>query len=322
MSSKQVANVAVAALAALGLCRAVVFRFQQKEDAIRKANQEQMQKLGLTRAAAKAKYPTPEIGLVSAACMLPGQTGDVVVKGKFAPGSHFIFQNDNLEVVKESLTPGEYRATLKAAAGIGPQAAALVVISPVSGITARQERAAVVGGRYEWTMESANGWKIVARSAGAGPCGGGRASAQDHYEVLFYRKGEAAPFEKRSATLHHSLWEKTSHRFRINEQDAASAAAGEDVQALAQKMADPSLTLEQREQLMKRLQAVQVKMMAEVKKMQDPAYAKQLEARKQQFGCQDIELATAGGALTGRMRCSQAVGREIAVTGVMKLLGQ
>ena len=31
-----------------------------------------MQKLGLTPATAKAKYPTPEIGLVSNACLLPG----------------------------------------------------------------------------------------------------------------------------------------------------------------------------------------------------------------------------------------------------------
>ena len=204
MSAKRVAYVAVAALAALGLCRAVVFRFQEKENAIRQANKAQMQKLGLTPAAAKAKYPTPEIGLVSSACLLPGGTGEVVVKGKFVPDTKFIFQNDSLEVVKESLTAGEYRATLKVAPGIGPQTAALVAISPVSGITTRQDRVAVVGGKYEWTMESANGWKIVARSAGNRPCGG-TAPADDPYEVLFYRKGEASPFEKRAATLYHSL---------------------------------------------------------------------------------------------------------------------
>ena len=137
----------------------------------------------------------PEIGLVSSACLLPGGTGEVVVKGKFVPDTRFIFQNDSLEVVKESLTAGEYRATLKVAPGIGPQTAALMAISPVSGISTRKERAAVVGGKYEWIMESANGWKIVARSAGDRPCGS-TAPAEDPYEVLFYRKGEASPLEQ------------------------------------------------------------------------------------------------------------------------------
>ena len=321
MSAKRVAYVAVAALAALGLCRAVVFRFQEKENAIRQANSEQMKKLGLTRATAKAKYPTPEIGLVSRACLLPGGTGEAVVKGKFVPGTKFIFQNDSLEVVKESLTAGEYRATLKAAPGIGPQTAALVVISPVSGITARQDRVAVVSGKYEWIMESANGWKIEARSAGDRPCGG-TAQAEDRYEVLFYRKGEANPFEKRPATLHHSLWEKANHRFDISQQDPKSAASGEDMKALAQKMMDPKITPAQRDQLMKQIQKSQEQMVADMKKMADPAYRKELEARKQQFGCERIELEVAGGTFKGRMRCSQAVGTQIALTGSMKLLGR
>lgn len=319
MSAKRVAYVAVAALATLGLCRAIAFRFQEKENAIRKANQEQMQKLGLTRAAAKAKYPTPEIGLVSRACLLPGGTGDVVVKGKFVPGTKFIFQNDSLEVVKESLARGEYRATLKAAPGIGPQTAALMVISPVSGISVRQDRVAVVSGKYEWTMESANGWRIVARSAGDKPCGAA-GSADDPYEVLFYRKGEANPFEKRSATLYHSLYEKTNHRFSISQEDPKSA--GGEMKALAEKMMDPKIAPAQRNELMKQFQKAQEQMVAEMKKMGDPSYVKQLEARKQQFGCERIELEVAGGAFTGRMRCSQTVGTQIALTGAMKLLGR
>ncbi len=321
MSAKRVGYVAVAALTALGLARAVAFRFQEKENAIRQANQEEMKKLGLTQAAAKAKYPTPEIGLVSSACLLPGGTDDVVVKGKFVPGTKFIFQNDSLEVVKESLTGGEYRATLKAAAGIGPQTAAVVAISPVSGITTRHDRAAVVGGKYEWTMEAANGWKIVARSAGGQPCGG-PGSADDPYQVLFYRKGEANPFETRAATLYSSIWEKTNHRFRISQEDPKIAGAAEDMRSLVQKMSDPKITAAQRDQLMRQIQKAQAGVMAEAKKMADPSYRKQLEASGQQFGCEMIELAAAGGALTGRMRCAQAVGTQIALTGAMRLMGK
>ncbi len=321
MSAKRVAYMAVAALAALGLCRAVAFRFQEKENAFRQANQAEMKKLGLTPAAAKARYPTPEISLVSGGCLLPGGAGEVVVKGKFVPGTKFIFQNDSLEVVKESLAGGEYRATLRAAAGIGPQTAALMAISPVSGITTRHDRAAVVGGRYEWTMEAANGWKIVARSAGEKACGA-PGPADDPYEVLFYRKGEANPFEKRAATLYSSIWEKTNHRFRIDQQDPELAAPGEEMKVLAQKMSDPKITPAQRDEVMKQFQKAQERMMAEAKKMTDPAYRQQLEARKQQFGCETIELAAAGGTFTGRMRCAQAVGTQIALTGAMKLLGR
>src|ERR1035437_10149683 len=139
--TKRILCAGVVLLFALGLCRAARFRFQDKEEAVRKEAREQLAAMGITRDAAKAKYPTPEIRMTTKACLMPGETGEVVVRGKFAPGSHFIFQNDNLEVIKESQTGAEYRATLKATAGIGPQIAALLVLTPVTAITARQDDA-------------------------------------------------------------------------------------------------------------------------------------------------------------------------------------
>ncbi len=121
--------------------------------------------MGITRDAAKAKYPTPEIRMTTKACLMPGGTGDAAVNGEFAPGSSFVFENDNVDVVKENATATEYRATLKAAAGTGPQSAALLAITPVTAITARQDSAAVVAGRYEWTRHPAGStWRHLEHS--------------------------------------------------------------------------------------------------------------------------------------------------------------
>ena len=87
---------AVLMLAGLGLLRGALTGFQQKQQALRAASRSELQKLGITRDAAKAKYPTPQITLASSACLIPGGTGEVVVKGKFAPETKFVFETDQV----------------------------------------------------------------------------------------------------------------------------------------------------------------------------------------------------------------------------------
>ncbi len=319
MSSKRIVFVGVLVLLAFGLSRAAKFRFQDKEAATYRSCQEQLQKLGISRGAAKAKYPTPEIHMVTPACLMPGGTGEVVIKGKFPPETRFVFQNDNIEVVKESVTATEYRATLKAAPGIGPETASVRAITAATCITAQADRAAVVGGKYEWTMDAANGWRVVARSASAKACGGS-SSSEDLYEVLFFRKGETAPFEKRGATLHFTLYDSTNYRFNISQQSADVQSAQQDAAEVMQKMRDPNLTPAQRQQLMARIQKMQAEMMASAAKMTDPNYIKKMQEAQQRFGCQDIQLQAQGEALKGDMRCADAVGRRIGLTGARKLV--
>lgn len=320
---KRLMCVAVVLVAGLGLGRAAMSRFREQEDAFRKSCQEQLKAMGLTRQAAKAKFPTPEIGMVSSGCLLPGGTGEMVVKGKFAPGTKFFIENDSFTVVKESLTPAEYRATLKVADGIGPQTAALVAVSPVSCITAREDNAVTVGGKYEWNLEASNGWKIVGRSPAAKPCGSPGRRGDEAYELQFYKKGEAAPFETRTATLSYSQYEKTNHRFSISRDNTAAMPGMENFQQLMQKMSDPSVSVAERQQLMAQLQKAQAAMRANLKQMQDPAFVKQLEAKEQQFGCRSIEMeVAAAGAIAGRLRCAPAAGAQIPITGTMKFLGR
>ncbi len=321
MFSKRVAAVAVIALAGLALGRAGMLRFQEKERAWREQCRTELQKLGITRDAAKLKYPTPSIGLVTSGCLLPGGTTDVVVKGKFAPGTKFIFQSDDIEVVRESLVGGEYRATVKAAAGTAYQTAGVVAMTPVTCLTARAERAVTIGGKYAWTLNAANGWRIVAKSPANKTCPA-QSGGEETYEMLFYRPGEANPFEKRSASLYYNAYESTNYRFNVSQQDPQVTNAVEGMQSLMQKLSDPNLTDTQRDQLMKKIEQAQQQMQADMQKMANPAYGQQLEAKRKQFGCESIQLTLAAGAVKGTMHCGQAVGTQIGITGNVQLLGR
>jgi hypothetical protein len=318
ISLKRGVCTAVVILFGFAVGRAASFRFREKEEAIRKAFREELQTLGASKEALKAKYFTPEIHMVSQGCLLPGAAGEVVVKGKFAPGTRFVFENDNLEVAKESLVGGEYRATVKAAPGIGPQSAALMAITPVNLKSATYPNAVTVGGRYEWLMESGNGWKIVARSAAATPCAA-RSSSGDPYEVLFYRQGETQPFEKMKGTLYFSMYERTNFQFSL-ERLTGNEAGMQNGQALMEKLRDPKLTPAQRQQIVQEIQKAQAQMMANLRRMTDPAYIKEQEAKRLEFGCERIALEVQAAGFKGDMRCSQKAGARIPVTGTMKPL--
>ena len=325
ISKKQVLSVGVALLFCLGLGRAAKFRFQEKSEAAYKACTDQVKAQGGNRNALKAKYPTPEIQMVSNNVLAPGATGEIVVKGKFPPNTTFILENDNLEVVKEAQTATEYRATLKVAATAGPQTATVVAITPVTCIQARRDYAAIVCGKFEWSMDAANGWHVVARSPANKVCNSN--SREDTYDLTFFRKGETKPFETRTGTLYYNGYDTANYRFSVGQaKPEGQTVSPEEMQALAMKLGDPKLTDAQRDDLMKRLEKIQAQMQtqmeATMKQMQDPSYPQKMEQQRQQFGCESIDLSLQGGALTGRMRCSDKVGAQLAITGTMKFLGQ
>jgi hypothetical protein len=192
---KRLTSVLVLVLVALALAHAATQKYQERQAAFRKECQQQMQKTGLTRDQAKAKYPTPEIGLVMASSVTAGTTGEIVFNGRFTPGSKVFIENDAFEVLKEDLTPTQYRATVKAAADLGPVRASIAVISPVSGITTRKFDAVSIGGKFEWAIQVANGWKVtvVPVPGSAGP------RSEEQWQLNFYRAGETTPFEKPKA---------------------------------------------------------------------------------------------------------------------------
>jgi hypothetical protein len=311
---KRVVAISVLILLAFAAARAATQRYQEREDAYRQECQAERERLGLSATDLRAKYPTPEIRLVSAACVLPAATAEVIVAGRFAAGAEFFVESDSFEVVKESATANQYRATVKAMAGIGPETVSLAVINPVTAQMARALNAVKMGGRYEWTMAAANGWKVVARSQTANQCD----AAGNRYDVSFFRPGESAAFEKITGTLSFLSANRRNYRFDLS--TAAPPPAGmEAYQAVMQKMADPKLSAAERETVMAKLKEAQKEMTAVLTRMADPAYAKQLaqeqQRREQEFGCRALEITAEGGKLTGEMSCSEKVGRRLSLSG-------
>lgn len=315
---KRVVTAGVLVLLAFAAARAATRRYQEQEEAFRKECQAERAKLGLSANDLRAKYPTPEVRLVSAACLQPGGTADVVVTGRFSAGAKFFVENDSFQVVRESVTGNQYRATVKAAAGIGPEDATLLVMNPVTAQTARAANAVRVGARFEWNMEAANGWKVIARTKAANLCTGDAAARE--YEVSFFRPGQGAAFEKATGTLGFLPPNQRNYRFDLSTETAAPAGM-ETLQALMQKMADPKLSEAEREKIMAKLEDAQKDMAAALTKMADPAYVKQVEQerqrREQEFGCRALEITMEGGKLTGEMYCAEKVGRRVALTGAV-----
>lgn len=323
--ARKLSLAAALVLAVLGIVRASLEKFDQQRQAIYVAAQAEQKRLGITnRATLGSQYPTPEIALAApawgSACVVPGETVQIVIKGKFKPGTKFLLQSDRLEILTEDVTPTEYRATVKVPADIGPEVADLHAFAPVSAFHSAIEHAIVVTGRYEWHMNVSNGWRIIARLLEDTRCKSASGGSMK-YQLDFFKGAETTPFEKRTATLYYDPYSNENYHFDIDEADATSGVQAE-MQEIAKKFQDPKLTPAQMEKLTARIEVLQTQLMAELQKQADPAYQKQLEQKKQEFGCEDIYLKLVGVQFTGHMRCSEKVGQDLKVTGTLKFLGR
>ncbi len=318
------ALVCVIVLLAAGLTRASLKKFEQRRDAIMEASQKEQKRLGLTdRVGLYAKHPSPEIGLVSCLMLQPGATGELVVKGKFQPGTQFVISSDNIEVLKETATATEYRATIKALAGTGPDFAGIEAYTPVSGANDRSRNVVFIGGRYEWDLQAANGWRIKAHNEVDPRCGSGNdGDSSVKYMLEFFKGTETTPFAKREASLHYSQYDAT-YSFSISDQDEEAMDFEAEMKNMYAKMSNPNLSDAEREKLMARMQTLTQKMMAgatDMAAIQKKAAAE--EAKKKEFGCRDMSLKVeAGGAVSGQVRCGQNVGGQ-KLTGTMRYLGK
>lgn len=301
-----------------GLVRASLDGFNAKREAIVSACQAERNRLGIkSDNLLYSKYPTPEITLITTACIPAGGSGELVVKGKFVPGSKALLQSDLLEVVKEALTATEYRATIKAPAGIGPEIADLWVFSPVSAASARGEKAAVVTGKFEWELQSANGWRIKAHPGLDTRCKP-RERGSIAYTVEFFKGAETVPFQKREAELFFSPYSRNPYSLRVA-QERAGADFETQMQALTKKMTDPSLSDAEQEKVMAQFQELSEKMSAKFTDMAAmQKEAAQIEQRRKEFGCETLEFRIeAGSQVKGEMQCGQLVGRGIQLNGAV-----
>jgi hypothetical protein len=315
---RRVLFVLVVLMIAAGIVRASLESFDAKRQGVVTACQAERARLGIkSDAALYSKYPTPEITLVTTACIPPGGTGQLIVKGKFVPGTKFLLQSDHLEIVQEALTATEYRATIKAPEGVGPEVADFSAYTPVSCASAHGQKAAVVTGKFDFDLQSANGWRIKARPDVDTRCKP-REQGSIKYTVEFFKGTETAAFQKREGELFFSPYDQNPYQLRMQEE-----RFGEDVQAqiqaLTEKMTKPGISDAEREKLMEQIEALSEKMIAQ---MSDRAamqkLAAQAEQRRKEFGCEMLKLQVeAGSQVRGEMNCGQLVGRGVKLTGIV-----
>jgi hypothetical protein len=311
IAAKHLTIAALAIVFLFGLSRAAQLRFRDKETQIQADVQKQRSAAGLTLGAAKAKYPTPEIESVTNGCLQPGATREVIAHGRFIPGTRFVLQNDNLEVVRESLTDTEYRFTVRVIGIAAPHAASLLAISPMSGSTAWFEDAVYVGGRYEWNMRGQNGWEIIARSKPGQDCPP-NPEDRNRYDMTFARTTGGAPFERREGRLVTSGMD--DYRFEIGSAAEPAGSPMQQLTELGKQLSDPNLSDARREELMTKLSQLQAGAAQSM-----AAMVANSQRGDDEFGCRSIILDVQNPNLKGEMACSRKVG-DIPLTGTVRVL--
>ena len=184
-----------------GLESAPTSRYEERLQAIRTDLANERARLGLDRERLVARYPTPEITLCPLTRVLPGGSAEIAVRGKFSSGTRFILgdERDLLELVKETVTPTELRAAIKAAPDAWPGMVGLQVFA-LSGITSGCTPV-YIGGKHEWNFTVDNGWRIKLRTLDDGFIPKREGVPQPVYCAEFYRGKEIKPFEVRGVEL-------------------------------------------------------------------------------------------------------------------------
>jgi hypothetical protein len=306
---------------ALGIVRASNTDFQKKRDILLQACQAEQKKLGINNTATLfGKYPTPEIALSRMVRIVPGATGEIVVRGKFQPNTKFLFDNDSVSVLKESATATEYRATVQIGDIAGPSFSALYAFAPVSG--ANLSTAAIyIGGKYEWNLTTANGWQIKMHPLDEQFTPSATSPPRPRFSVEFYKGGDAKPFQTMELALDiNSAAENDTYSGSLGV--SAGGGAGDptaELQSIGKKMSDPNLPPAERQKLMQRMMVLSQQMSSQATNA--VANAQKLQQQQAEFGCNNISLHLKGTDVDGEVACGENVGRP-KLTGTIRMAGQ
>ena len=290
--------------------------FQERLEAFRQRNSEQRRAAGLDYAAAKRKYPTPELSLVSSTpaagdsgkgllCLEPGSTAELVFYAKLVSGSFVGFQCDALTLLEQKESEGKLRLKVRVAQDALPTRCDLLAVSPVSGIQASVP-VVHVGGRYTWELQLANGmssrWLVDATR-----CEGRDLRGTSSWNQKGKSLGERPVALAGSGTDWSAQVEPTAEEQQaLSEQLTAQAsnpgtdAAMAQITLLSQKMGDECTKLppakmqpcfEKYQKLIAPHQAV----------LQQAGDQMQQASSVRKVGCMELELAVgAGGAVSGK----------------------
>ncbi|HYH94529.1 hypothetical protein [Hyalangium sp.] len=303
---------------------------QRRLEDFQKKAQKERQVLGLAKEALFAKYPTPELALVSASGgsgegkQLPpvpvGTETTLTVTGRFTPGSLAHVTCAGAEVLSEKVTESslEARVRVTTTALAGP--CALRVYSPVSLATAAREAFRVVGS-YQWELALANGMKARMRTS----------TDQNHPE--FTGTSEWFGKDGKSLGTRPVKLERTTEGYRVLvERTAEEAAASNKALSEGHKQASSADTQKQVHEIQMKIQQecmaqppdkmrpciqkYKAQLSALSQKNQAKAQEAQGKAAAATVGCEVLSLEVSGGKVTGRGSTCGAPG-DVNVTGTV-----
>ncbi len=342
-------TVGTAVILVLGIVRAATNHFVERRDALFKTCADDRARLGLSPEVVHDRYPTPELTFCRFARVVPGGAGEVVVRGKFQQGTKFVFDNDKVEVVKETLvarsaTESEYRASITVGQSSGPDTARLFSFSPVRCMSTNCE-AVYIGGKYEWDFSADNGWVIKLKTIDEPSSGERELTAT--YRAEFFKPGEAKPFEVRNiqvgvsgpgeyhgnikegagaAALQQKMMAGMQNTSEAEQKDMEkrqkmAQAEFEKLQAKLQNLAN--LSEAEQKELIARLEQVAKEMAGAMLPKAAAESAQEMQKADRQFGCHIMNFWLKGNAVEGNMGCGEEVGKngELNLKGTMKYLG-
>ncbi|MCL4813699.1 MAG: hypothetical protein KJ061_14490 [Vicinamibacteraceae bacterium] len=254
------------------------------------------------RKALYAKYPTPEIGLVKAASLAPGQSASIKVPGQFVEGTVFLVESDAATVSGETQDARSFSATIAAPADALPGFVRVWAFSPVSGAWNRVS-VAFVGQPREHRFAASNGWTVVL-SPEAKAFDVTQNEAKAPYRVEFFKPGEPKAFETLGMMMQLDAdRQPTTVSASLNR---GSSGAMAEYEKLGREMSDPQkfmkMSDKQRDAFMKKME----KLMEQVQAEMMASMATQ-ETWQKEFGCHYINVPLAPGG-TGNVSCGEAVG--------------
>lgn len=142
--------------------------WSKKADAFRERALAERKKLGLDRdaKALAAKYPTPEVtfgegGAKAVVVLCPGgEAKSITVSGKLQAGSLVGIRSEDVEIVKEAMTPKGWQASVRAKKDAIPGAVSIDVIAPVS-TAMGGTNGLYIGCDHTWNFEVAGDTLVV-----------------------------------------------------------------------------------------------------------------------------------------------------------------
>jgi hypothetical protein len=305
----------LALAAALLAAGAAPGSFQERLEAFRQRNAEARRASGLDYAAAKRKYPTPELSLVSSTpaagnretgmlCLEPGRTAELVFDAKLLPGSFVGFQCDALTLLEQKEGGGKLRLKVRVAPDALPTQCDLLAVSPVSGIQTSVP-VAHVGGRYTWELQLANGmssrWQVDATRCEGAYLRGTSTWSQKGKSLGERTVGLAGSGTKWSARVEPTAEEQEvlGAQLQAQSDDASTNAAMEQLTLLSQKMGDECTKLAPAK-MQPCFEKYQKLLAPHQQRLQQAGDRMKEAASVRQVGCMELQLAVGtGGSVSG-----------------------